>query len=92
MRNTLSSDSAHDFTVPQGIVKVRIDSSTGLPSDAFADGTSVFDEYFKEGSNPADYAGRSSLLRQTSPHQPEPRPLGDARKPAGSRIVDPVQD
>ena len=92
MRNALSSDSAPDFSVPQGIIKVRIDSSTGLLSDAFADGSSAFDEYFKEGSHPTDYAGRGSLLRQISPHLSDLKSIGDAKKPAGSRIYDPVQD
>jgi membrane carboxypeptidase/penicillin-binding protein len=92
MRNVLSSDSAPDFGVPQGVVKIRIDSSTGLQSDAFADGTSTFDEYFKEGSHPADYTGRGSLLRQISPHLSDVKVGGDAKKPAGSRIYDPVQD
>ncbi len=75
-----------------GVVKVRIDSSTGLLSDSFADGSSTFDEYFKEGSNPTDFAGRSSLLRQVSPPLSDGKTHGDAINPAGSRIYDPVQD
>ena len=67
MRNIQSSDSSPDFTIPQGIVKVRIDSSTGLLADSFADNSSTFDEYFKEGSAPTDFTGRGSLFRQVSP-------------------------
>ncbi len=92
MRNVLTSEPAPDFGIPQGVVKVRIDASTGLLADSFAEGSSTFDEYFKEGSNPTDYTGRGSLLRQISPHQSDSKALGDSKKPGGSRIFDSVQD
>ena len=92
MRNVLSSNPAPDFKVPQGVVRVRIDSLTGQIADFYASESSTFDEYFKEGATPADYASRPSPLRQISPHPSEQRTLFDSRNSGGPRIMDPVQD
>jgi penicillin-binding protein 1A len=90
MRNVLSSKVAPDFVVPPGIVKIRIDASTGQPAGFFASDASTIDEYFKEGAAPA---GSLSPFSNLSPHIFSDQPSrGDMKKPGGLRNIDPVQD
>jgi penicillin-binding protein 1A len=69
MSNTLSGHVATGFTVPPGVVRVRIDKATGLLADPLASESSTIMEYFKEGSAPIEYADRFSGL---GPRQPAP--------------------
>ncbi|HMK43993.1 MAG TPA: penicillin-binding transpeptidase domain-containing protein, partial [Dissulfurispiraceae bacterium] len=90
MRNTLSGESAPDFTVPSGVVKARIDATTGRAADFFASDSSTIDEYFKEGTAPS---GGASPFGQVSPHPADrQRPSGESRRSAAPRAIDPVQD
>ena len=92
MRSVLSSETAPDFMVPQGIVQARIYTLTGSPVEFFASDSSTINEYFKEGTVPDGDSGRPSLLRQISPFSSEQKTFGETKKPGGARILDPVQD
>jgi penicillin-binding protein 1A len=93
MRNVLSSKVAPDFVVPPGIVKMRIDASTGQPAGFLASDASTLDEYFKEGTIQAGSAGGSNPLSHISPYPLFDQPSrGDMKKQGGSKNIDPVQD
>ena len=93
MRNVLSNKVAPDFVVPPGIVKMRIDASTGQPAGFLASEASTLDEYFKEGTIQAGSAGGSNPLSHISPYPLFDQPSrGDMKKQGGSKNIDPVQD
>jgi penicillin-binding protein 1A len=91
MKNVLSGATVPDFVVPPGVVRVRIDATTGRAADFFASDSSAIEEYFKEGSAPS--GGGLLPYSQVSPHPDErQRPAGELKRSVGPRIVDPVQD
>ncbi|MBI5213850.1 MAG: PBP1A family penicillin-binding protein, partial [Nitrospirae bacterium] len=51
MKNALADESAPDFPMVNGVIKLPIDPASGLLSDS----SSVF-EYFKEGTQPKEYS------------------------------------
>ncbi len=90
MRNFLSSDPAPDFVMPPGVVRARVDAATGRAADFFANDSSTIEEYFKEGSAPG---GGVTPFSQVSPYPADhQRPVGETRRSAVPRIIDPVQD
>jgi penicillin-binding protein 1A len=57
MREALRDRPARDFPVPEGIVVVRIDRSTGLLADAHSE--DVFFQAFAEGTEPSEAASKA---------------------------------
>ncbi|MDI6801106.1 MAG: PBP1A family penicillin-binding protein [Thermodesulfovibrionales bacterium] len=66
MKKILSDEPAANFPLPEGIVKLSIDPATGLLSND----TSAAIEFFKEGTQPLQHSGPSSLRieRIAPPH------------------------
>jgi penicillin-binding protein 1A len=67
MSSALSGREATGFHMPEGIVQARIDSSTGLLADPFAQEAGTLMEYFREGSVPTEHAGRIMAPKQPPP-------------------------
>jgi len=57
MKKALNDVPKHEKTIPEHIIRVRIDRATGLLTNK-TDGSSMF-EYFKEGTEPKDYVQTS---------------------------------
>lgn len=53
MQHALEGKSVREFTVPEGIISVKIDAETGLLPGAQSENT-IF-EYFKEGTEPTEH-------------------------------------
>lgn len=64
MKNALANEPPADFSVPEGIIKLLIDPSTGLLS---ADEYSGISEYFREGTQPKDYSKAPSKTEKMPP-------------------------
>lgn len=64
MKNILSNEAASDFTMPEGILRLAIDSKTGLLS---RDETEGFYEYFMEGTEPKGYSKIPSKVERIAP-------------------------
>jgi penicillin-binding protein 1A len=62
MRNMMMNESASDFSVPDGIVKLSIDPATGLLSTD--EKTGIF-EYFKTGTQPTKYSTPAGKIEKT---------------------------
>ncbi|MGO9378548.1 MAG: penicillin-binding protein 1A [Dissulfurispiraceae bacterium] len=89
MKNVLNNEAAPDFAIPPGIVKMRIDTTTGQPTSFFASDTSTIDEYFKEGT----VSSSSSPFSHISPYPSSDQQWrGDTKKSGSPRNIDPVQD
>jgi penicillin-binding protein 1A len=67
MSNALGGREAVGFSMPEGIVRVRVDKATGLIPDPLAHDSETVMEYFKAGSVPTGQAGPSMGTRQPPP-------------------------
>jgi len=67
MGNALSGHQASGFSAPTGIVRARIDASTGQLADPLAPDSNTVLEYFREGTVPTEYAPHNTGPRQIIP-------------------------
>ena len=63
MKHALEGKSVREFTVPEGIIRVKIDAETGLLPIAQSKNT-IF-ECFKEGTEPTEYTPRPDEVLST---------------------------
>ena len=63
MQNALEGKSVREFTVPEGIIRVKIDAKTGLLPIPESEET-LF-ECFKEGTEPTEHTPRPNEIRTT---------------------------